>query len=180
MTPEHPDFQKDYMDLEYFGGNALAKKWIDAYRKAQNSNVIRKQWCDQKDKIIAELNHEVSVARNLAKLAKDVLDEQSKRTAILEEGATRGNKFCYDLMGNCNVLRIRCWNLEDQNIQLREALVEERAKFIWGSKDSRGEFADSIHTSMWNSIKKHDLETAKEMFARSREQLRRENVYEKH
>lgn len=44
--------------------------------------------------------------------------------------AKRGNAFCYDLMGNCNQLRRRCWNLEDQNIQLRESLVEERAATI--------------------------------------------------
>ncbi len=83
----------------------VAKKWHAAYRKAQNSNLIRKQWCEQKDEYISEQANKIDswIARyqeqakrieeqssGIKKLKENlsdcwqVHDEQAKRIAELE------------------------------------------------------------------------------------------------
>ncbi len=51
LTPEHPDFAVDMKKIER-GEEVSAKKWITAYRKAQNSNVVRQQMLDFHQKTV--------------------------------------------------------------------------------------------------------------------------------
>jgi len=59
---------------------------------------------------------------------KSQIIENSKLITDLEKGANLGNEFINDLMGNCNSLRRRCWDLEYQNILLREKCVDVIAR----------------------------------------------------
>jgi hypothetical protein len=55
---ETPGWIEDYnhlMDGSAFPVFEIAKKWITAYRKAQNSNLVRKKQCEDKDVYIARL-----------------------------------------------------------------------------------------------------------------------------
>lgn len=80
--------------------------------------------CDE----VERLNHEVDVARNLAALAKDLVDDQAKRIAELEAGMKSGFVgYQYRIIAK---QRAALKKLGQAKRERGKALVEERADII--------------------------------------------------
>ena len=76
-----------------------------------------------------QLDHEAYVARNLASLAKGIVDKQDAIIQELDDAAKRGNDLVQDLMANCNALRSRAQKAEARIADL-EAETENHLQ--WG------------------------------------------------
>jgi predicted transcriptional regulator len=129
-TPsEEPEWVVDFKKLNRFAGVGyslidieIAKKWHTAYRKAQNSNLLRKQeierlraeiseqkgmiWKTQQvekeqDAQIRELKADLEQSERVVEARLDVIDEQAIQIKALERGSINQAARIRELEKNC-------------------------------------------------------------------------------
>ena len=122
--PEEADWVADYHLLQSALDGPIidaARKWHAAYRKAQNSNLMRAK---EVERLRSQSVDQVFRAKN---------EEISAQAARIKELSELNDGF----MGNCNNLRSRCWRLEEENKRLSEAFLENQAEIEYYISQNR-------------------------------------------
>ena len=121
-TSEEPEWAEDFEKLDKYTklGYSLidieiAKKWHAAYRKAQNSNMLRKQ---ENERLREDAEqYEISIKDRL-----DVIDQQAVRIKELEAELAEMHKCTLEVAGFLAEKK----NLEDKIKELKESLKNEK------------------------------------------------------